>query len=126
MTKNDALRCDYCGGFINPTTYKCPYCGTQYVKPNGANITANGQKIHFVEKSAPCDVYGVETRVPLETIRLMADCSVPLEEEIRRDFAEKIAREIAQKLVIYEDFSIETCEKRFSARLRVVKPDFRF
>ena len=36
MTKNDALRCEYCGGYINPKTYKCEYCGTQYVKPRDA------------------------------------------------------------------------------------------
>ena len=121
-----ALRCDYCGGFVNPTTYKCPYCGTQYMKPNGANITANGQKIHFVEKAAPCWAYEVEKKVPLETFKMMQECGIPIEEEIRRDFAQKIAEMIAQKLVIEEVFLMDTCEKKYSARLRVVKPDYKF
>ena len=121
-----ALRCDYCGGFVNPTTYKCPYCGTQYMKPNGANITANGQKIHFVEKAAPRWAYEVEKKVPLETFKMMQECGIPIEEEIRRDFAQKIAEMIAQKLVIEEVFLMDTCEKKYSARLRVVKPDYKF
>ena len=124
--KAEALRCDYCGGFVNPTTYKCPYCGTQYMKPNGANITANGQKIHFVAKAAPCWAYGVERKVPLETFRMMQECGIPIEEEIRRDFAQKIAEKIAQNLVIYEDFDIEAYEKTYRADIRVIKPDFRF
>lgn len=124
--KAEALRCDYCGGFVNPTTYKCPYCGTQYMKPNGSHITVNGQEYHAVAKSAPCFVYGVEKKVPLETLRLMEECGIPIEAEIRRDFANKIAESIARDLVIYDDFNLDSYEKTYTARLRVVKPDFRF
>jgi RNA polymerase subunit RPABC4/transcription elongation factor Spt4 len=124
--KAEALRCDYCGGFIEPTTYKCPYCGTQYMKPNDSHIVANGQEYHVVAKAAPCWTYGVEKRVPLETLKLMQECGIPVEEEIRREFAQKIAEQISKRLEIYDDFNIDSYEKTYSARLRVVKPDFRF
>ncbi len=124
--KTEAFRCDYCGGFVNPTTYKCEYCGTQYAKPNGSHFTASGQEYHVVAKTAPCWTYGVEKKVPLETFKMMQDCGIPIEEEIRRDFAQKIAEKIAQRLVIYEDFDINAYEKTYMADIRVIKPDFRF
>lgn len=124
--KTEAFRCDYCGGFVDPKTYKCPYCGTQYMKPNGSHITVNGQEYHAVVKSAPCVVYGVEKSVPLETLKLMEECRIPIEAEIRRDFANKIAESIVRDLAIYDDFNLDSYEKKFTARLRVVKPDFRF
>ena len=124
MTK--AFRCEYCGGFVNPTTYKCEYCGTQYMKPNDSHITVNGQEYRVVAKAAPCWTYGVERKVPLETFKMMQDCGIPIEEEIRRDFAQKIAEKIAQRLVIYEDFNIDAYEKTYRADIRVIKPDFRF
>jgi hypothetical protein len=40
--------------------------------------------------------------------------------------ASSIAKAIADKIDITEDYSIDTMQKRFTARLRVVKPDFRF
>lgn len=121
-----ALRCDYCGGFVNPTTYKCPYCGTQYTKPNGLHITVNGQEYHAVEKSAPCEVYCIDKMVTLSTLQLMRECGIQVEAEVRRDFAQKIAEKIAQRLVIEEEFLMDTCEKKYSARLRVVKPNYNF
>ena len=98
MTKNDALRCDYCGGHINPKTYKCEYCGTQYVKPRDAYAPL---EMKVVAVQAPVETLAVSTRIPME-------------------------REIAGNLTIYEDFDIRGYEKVYMARLRVVKPDFRF
>lgn len=123
MTKNDALRCDYCGGFINPTTYKCPYCGTQYVKPR-ADYAPLEMKVVAVH--APVETLAVSMRIPMERAQSMVDMGIPIEEYVRRDFAEQIAEQIAGNLTIYEDFDIRGYEKVYMARLRVVKPDFRF
>lgn len=34
----EAMICKNCGGHINPRTYKCDYCDTQYKRDNDPNI----------------------------------------------------------------------------------------
>ena len=122
--KAEALRCNYCNGFVNPTTYKCPYCGTQYVKPRSEPYRVPDMKI--VSVNAPVDVYAVNVAIPMEELKTMNDIGVPIEQEVRRDMARQIADAIADKIEVYEDFDITGYQKKYTARLRVVKPDFRF
>lgn len=122
--KAEALRCNYCNGFINPTTYKCPYCGTQYVKPRLEPYKMPDMKI--VSVNAPVDVIGCQVAIPFDRYKTMTDIGVPIEQEVRRDMANQIADAIADKIEIYEDFDITGYQKKYTARLRVVKPDFRF
>lgn len=122
--KAEALRCNYCNGFVNPTTYKCPYCGTQYVKPRNEPFKLPDMKI--VSVNAPVDVIGCQVAIPFDRFKTMTDIGVPIEQEVRRDMANQIADAIADKIEIYEDFDITGYQKKYTARLRVVKPDFRF
>ena len=122
--KAEALRCNYCNGFVNPTTYKCPYCGTQYVKPRVEPYRPPDMKI--VSVNAPVDVIGCQIAIPFDRFKTMTDIGVPIEQEVRRDMANQIADAIADKIEIYEDFDITGYQKKYTARLRVVKPDFRF
>ena len=122
--KAEALRCNYCNGFVNPTTYRCPYCGTQYVKPRSEPYRVPDMKI--VSVNAPVDVYAVNVAIPMEELKTMNDIGVPIEQEVRRDMARQIADAIADKIDIYEDNDIIRFQKTYRARLRVVRPDFRF
>lgn len=122
--KAEALRCNYCNGFVNPTTYKCPYCGTQYVKPRVEPYRPPDMKI--VSVNAPVDVIGCQVAISFDRFKTMTDIGVPIEQEVRRDMANQIADAIADKIEIYEDFDITGYQKKYTARLRVVKPDFRF
>lgn len=122
--KAEALRCNYCNGFVNPTTYRCPYCGTQYVKSRLEPYKMPDMKI--VSVNAPVDVIACNTTIPMENYKTMMDIGVPIEQEVRRDMANQIADAIADKIEIYEDFDITGYQKKYLARLRVVKPDFRF
>lgn len=122
--KAEALRCNYCNGFVDPKTYKCPYCGTQYVKPRLEPYKMPDMKI--VSVNAPVDVIGCQVAIPFDRFKTMADIGVPIEQEVRRDMANQIADAITDKIEIYEDFDITGYQKKYTARLRVVKPDFRF
>ena len=123
--KAEALRCDYCGGFVNPTTYQCPYCGTQYIKPREEPF-GRPLEMKLIAVNAPVDVYGVQTTIPAYDIKMMNDIGVPIEQEVRRDMARQLADIIVEKIDITEDYDIRRMYKTYSARLRVVKPDFRF
>ena len=121
----EALRCDYCNGFIDPKTYKCPYCGTQYIKPREEPF-GRPLEMKLIAVNAPVDVIGVQRVINMYDFKMLLDCGVPVEQKIRRDMANQIADTIAEKLEIYEDTDIEGMNKIYSAKLRLVKPDFRF
>lgn len=123
--KADALRCDYCTGHINPRTYKCEYCGTQYIKPREEPF-GRPIEMKLIAVNAPVDVYGIQTTIPAYDLKMMNDLNIPIEQEVRRDMAKQIADVIAEKIDIREDYQVDTMMKTYSARLRVVKPDFRF
>ena len=123
--KADALRCNYCNGFVDQKTYKCPYCGTQYVKPREEPFI-RPIELKMVAVDAPVDVIGVNREIDMYDYKVMQDCGVPVEQEIRRDMAKQIADAIAEKLEIYEDNDIVRRRKIYCARIRLVKPEFRF
>ena len=123
--KADALRCDYCNGFVDPKTYKCPYCGTQYIKPREEPF-GKPIEMKLIAVNAPVDVIGVHREINMYDYKMLQDCGVPIEQEVRRDMANQIADAIAEKLEIYEDNDIVGMKKTYSARLRLVKPEFRF
>ena len=123
--KAEALRCDYCSGFVDPKTYRCPYCGTQYIKPREEPF-GRPLEMKLIAVNAPVDVYGVQTTISAYDIKMMNDIGVPIEQEVRRDMARQLADIIAEKIDIVEDYDIRRMDKTYSARLRVVKPDFRF
>lgn len=119
----DALRCDYCGGHINPRTYRCEYCGTQYVKPKDPY---GPLELKVVSVPAPVETLAVNMAIPMEQVKDMEKMGMPVEKYVRREFADQIAEHIAGNIEIYDDFRIDSYEKVYSARLRVVRPDFRF
>ena len=80
----------------------------------------------IVSVNAPVDVIGCQVAIPFDRFKTMTDIGVPIEQEVRRDMANQIADAIADKIEIYEDFDITGYQKKYTARLRVVKPDFRF
>lgn len=121
---NDALRCDYCGGFIDPDSYKCPYCGTQYSKPVNELTDLFRQKT--VIKAAPCEVFNIRRKVNAYDLRAMQDIGMPVEEEIRKDMARQLADTLAKNLLIETEYNIERAEVNYRAKLRVVKQDYDF
>lgn len=121
---SDALRCDYCGGFIDPDSYKCPYCGTQYSKPVNNLTDLFHQKT--VIKSAPCEVFDIRKKVNAYDLRAMQDIGMPVETEIRKDMARQLADTLAKNLLIEADYNIDMAEITYRAKLRVVKPDYDF
>ena len=80
----------------------------------------------LIAVNAPVDVYGVQTTIPAYDIKMMNDIGVPIEQEVRRDMAIQLADIIAEKIDITEDYDIRRMDRTYRARLRVVKPDFRF
>lgn len=118
-----ALRCDYCGGFINPTTYKCDYCGTQYKKPE---LEYGQTKLTLIPVTAPVEVLCVSKEMDYWMYRDMDKHGYPIEKIVREEMAQEIAKNIADRMEIRQDVIIDNGKLRFSARLRLVRPDYRF
>ena len=121
---SDALRCDYCGGFIDPDSYKCPYCGTQYSKPFNEFTDLFHQKT--VIKAAPCELFDIRRKVNAYDLRAMQEIGMPVEEEIRKDMARQLADTLAKNLPIEVEYNIDKAEVNYRAKLRVVKADYDF
>ena len=121
--KAEALRCNYCNGFVDPKTYKCPYCGTQYVKPE---LNVGHTRLKMIPITAPTDVLCLSKEMDYWMYRDMEKNGYPIEKIVREDMAHEIAKNIADRMELNQEFMIEPSKMRFSARLRLVKPDFRF
>lgn len=121
--KAEALRCNYCNGFVDPKTYKCPYCGTQYVKPE---LNVGHTRLKMIPITAPTDVLCLSKEMDYWMYRDMEKNGYPIEKIVREDMAHEIAKNIADRMELNQEFMIEQSKMRFSARLRLVKPDFRF
>ncbi len=121
--KEEALRCNYCGGFVNPTTYKCDYCGTQYKKPE---LEYGQTRLKLIPVTAPTEVLCVSKEMDYWMYRDMEKRGYPIEKIVRDEMAQEIAKNIADRMELYQDVMIEPGKMRFSARLRLVKPDYRF
>ena len=122
-----ALKCDCCGAPINPSTYRCEYCGTQYMRPKeGTSVSVNGRLILPVYRSSPVEIYEIKEGVTIDTLDMMRMNGIPIEDNIRKAFAEKIAKAIAEKLVITEDFDICRATNTYSAKIRILKNDYLF
>ena len=116
-----ALKCTSCGGDINPNTYKCPYCGTQYHKPvyehDGPLI------MMYPGHVRTC---AMRREVTWEGLKQAIDMGYPLDAMIKEDFARQAADFILPQLKIYEERRIDTMTTSYEARLRVLDDDFRF
>ena len=121
--KSEAFRCNYCGGFVNPKTYKCEYCGTQYKKPE---LVFGSTELKLIPVNAPNEVLCASKEIDYWMYRDMEKNGYPIEKIVREDMAHEIAKNIADRMELYQDFVIDNGKMRFSARLRLVKPDFRF
>lgn len=111
-----AIKCDCCGAPINPATYRCEYCGTQYMRPKeGTSISINGRLILPVYRASPVEIYEIKEAVTIDTLDMMRMNGIPVEDSIRKAFAEKIAKAIAKKLVITEDFDLGRATNTYSA-----------
>jgi hypothetical protein len=58
--------------------------------------------------------------------RDMENHGYPIEKMVRDEMAQEIAKNIAERMELYQDVMIEPGKMRFAARLRLVRPDYRF
>lgn len=118
-----ALRCDYCGGFINPKTYKCEYCGTQYVKPDDGFSTP--PKL-IVAYPSCAEAIGMKQTIDRQEYLSMKESGYPVEELIRDRFAQGIANEIMKSIEIAETYDCVCDQMEYFGKIRILKPDYKF
>lgn len=118
----EALRCRFCGGFINPRTYTCEYCGTVYMKPKSSFELPPRELV--VVREAPLITYSSSLAVDRFNI-----VGIP-EDELRgivsNNLVENFEKAIAENMNIEAEHDIIRGQIIYRARLRVVKPNYRF
>lgn len=112
------LECENCGAALNPRTLKCEYCGTQYEREHGSNvirIESYPREVDVIQSKITFDKYAVDC-AGLD--RVMESAM----NELERSFLKELRPYIEQE-VMYEPRDMTTTVR---ARLRVIKPGFKF
>lgn len=112
------FRCQNCGGYINSLTYRCEYCGTQYEKPRD---TFNKEIIYVIQQHpSPTNTYEASLILPDYYAKEID------KEKIRERLAIEMTDAIKDNLEIYVNHDIINMSTKYSARIRILKPDFRW
>lgn len=115
----EELKCRNCQAPLNPITYKCEYCGSQYEKKIEYGVT------HYIQK-CPAQVQTIGSQVCISDEVMVR---MP-EEDIARYAMNDIVHDLAKALAPY--IKLETMWDAYEPRqiirgtIRVVEPDFRF
>ena len=114
-----ALICECCGGRIDRNTMTCNFCGVQYkFDDNFAPIIVKKIDPRFETVTADCFV-GNE-------VFMANNCMEAIADAIRRNLTEKIMNELEQYVDIIQEDDPLHCGKKYYARIRICKPDYRF
>lgn len=112
------LICERCGGSINPQTYRCEYCGTQYVKEEKTDV------IHIQTFQKPVRVLKARMEIPSEEVRCIG------EDQISKMAIRHLSANLADSLADMMRLEVEydPCERIHivTSTIRVVEPDYRF
>lgn len=111
------MQCSNCGGRINPRTYRCEYCGTQY-------RDEIDQVVRVETYTNPIRVYKSQMMVNDYEMNAVGH------EEIARFAVNNLARNLAD--AIAENMEVETTydprlmSHRMTAKIRIVEPKYLF
>lgn len=109
------LICKSCGGQINRSTMKCPYCDTQYESQDGRiRIIVDRPGVHIIR---------CETRVDMEHMRYNPEGA---REYVLRDMRGQIADGLLayMKMTTSESYDPMHCCSIIRGEVRVVDPSF--
>lgn len=111
------LKCECCGGIVNPSTYRCEYCGTQY---EGNNY----QTLRIESFTSPCQVLKSQMVIPTDAINSYGS------ETMAKIASEKLIKNLADALAPYTEMETEfdpvNMRQIVTARIRVLEPNYRF
>lgn len=123
-----ALRCEYCGGHIDPVTYKCQYCGTQYLKPKDEYIPSYLHKPLVVVRHAQCQLFRAQSVIDRYEYENMKRIGIPIEQEVKHRLVREMAEKLTNVVKVEERESYDEYGSAivYRADIRVVDPSYRF
>ena len=115
----EVMKCQSCGGTINPSSLRCEYCGTQYERKIEKGIT------HYIQ-TCPAQIHKLETQFEIDE-----GLTYNAPQDMVAEYAmQQIVNALAQALVPFVKLevtpSICNCTQIIRGTIRVVEPDFRF
>ena len=114
----EQLKCPNCGGNVDRARMICPYCGTQFKREHDPNLLR-------IETYTPhMEVLGAKVMVDEQTAQLVG--TETTSEIMMRELSKKIADSIAPFMEVRTSFDHKTLSYVADARVRVLRPDYRF
>ena len=114
----EQLKCPNCGGNVDRERMICPYCGTQFKREND-------QSILRIETYNPrMEVLGGTVMLDDRFVDMVGieDAS----QMVINELAKKVADSIAPFMEVQTTPDFERCGVMVSARVRILRPDYRF
>lgn len=106
------LRCECCGGTINPATMVCEYCDTHYM--------TDGKIVCQVEHvDRPTVQLQNDIMMSFMSVHQLQDAGVNVLDVVKRKSIEELARTLDQYVTIYEDFNPRSMTYTYRTVLRV-------
>lgn len=113
------LRCPNCGGYVNPKTYVCEYCGTRFEK-----LFDSVPTIKYVVESPK--VRTLACAMQIDNDDVMRFGGEEISEYCVREMSLSLAKQLEQFITIdVEDNPYNRC-KTVRGRVRLVDPSFKF
>lgn len=116
----EPLICKNCAGTINRKSMICEYCGTHYKMEHEELMPLRIE--HF---SSPVRVFKTQHAVSDE---LMHSGISPdaIADHVMCNMRDQLAKAIAECMEMETHFEPKTMQQIFTAKIRIVEPDFRF
>lgn len=113
------LRCENCGGQLDPKTLKCPYCGSQYEREN------HGEQTIYIQ-TCPAKLVPLRYQMEVPTETLSRIDPNYFSEHCMREMTHKLAEALVPYIKIETEKDPFTMQQIIRGSVRIAEPDFRF
>lgn len=107
-----ALRCECCGGTINPATMVCEYCDTHYM--TDGTIVCQVEHVNRPTVQLQSDMV-----MSFSSVHQLQEVGMDARELAKRKMIDELASTLDQYVTIYEDFNPRAMAYKYHAVLRV-------
>lgn len=118
--KIEPLICKNCAGIINRKSMICEYCGTHYKLEHEELMP-----LMIEHYSSPVRVFNVKHAVSHELMHSGISPDV-IADHVMMNMRDQLAKAISDCMEMETHFEPKTMQQIFTARIRILEPDFRF
>lgn len=118
----DLIKCPHCGRPLNQERKICEYCGARFTIIEKELGGAKVSRLQITDPAAR--VLAVEIIISEDMIEALGEAEAV--NYAKKEMAQKMAKEIVNKMELRDMPSIERMERRIRGQIRIIEKEFRF